>query len=174
MEFQRSGTWYWSIQQLLEQFNIRLDPKETKKSRWKKEVKKKITEGCECKIRVVCENSTKGRTAATEKYELKPYLVQLPIHQAKHVLRMRLHMVDIPCNYGERDSCWLCGVVETIRTEHYLECSGTEHLRVCLGVGKKLFSSMNTVELVNVSRFYQLVEQRNVLNQKLRCWKKKK
>ena len=83
MKCQRRGTWYWSIQQLLERYNIWLDPKEVQKSQWKKEVKTKVNTTSEEQIRNACISTTKGRTAAVEKYELKPYLLQLPIDQAK-------------------------------------------------------------------------------------------
>ena len=170
MENPRRGTWYSSIQILLDRYNLKWSS-EIKKSQWKKAVKKQINLTTEEEIRKGCD-TTKGRTVAQGKYETKQYLLEVTVEDAKGILRMRTHMVDIPCNYGERDSCWLCGKQETIRTEHYLECPGTELLRECSGIRNEQFSSLNTLELVKLSKFYQLVEKKNIHNQKLRIQKK--
>ena len=135
-------------------------------------MKRKVHQKCEEEIRKACIDSTKGRTVSKDRYEMKQYLLQLPIDESKQILRMRMHMTDIPCNFGEREYCWLCGKRETIRTEHYLECQDTKLLRECLGIKKELLSSTNTLELVNLSKFYQLVEKKNVVSQRLRHWKK--
>ena len=171
MECTRRGTWYWSIQKLIERYKIKLKP-DVKKSQWKKEVKHRIHITCEEEIREGCTNSTKGRTVLKDQYEMKQYLVQLPIDESKQILRMRTHMMDIPCNFGEHEYCWMCKKRETIGTEHYLECQETKLIRECVGIEKEHFSSTNILELVKLSKFFQLVEKKNVSNQKLCRWKK--
>ena len=169
MENPRRGTWYSSIQILLERYNLKWSSEITK-SKWKKTVKKQINQTTEEEIRKGC-NTTKGRTAAQGKYEKKQYLLDVTVEEAKGILRMRTHMVNVPCNYGERDSCWLCGKQETIRTEHYLECPETELLRESVGIKNEQFSSLNTLELIKLSQFYQLVEKKNIQNQKIKVQK---
>ena len=161
----RRGTWYHSIHVLLEKYNLKWTP-EQKKSKWKKDVKQNISRVTEEEIRMGC-NTTKGRTIAKDKYETKRYLLELPVEEAKYVLRMRTHMVDIPCNYGERDRCWLCGKEETIRTEHYLVGPETKVIRKCVGINNESFDTLEKLEQVKLSKFFQLLEQRNVLNEKL-------
>ena len=170
MENPRRGTWYSSIQALLDRYKLKWSS-EIKKSKWKKAVKQHINLATEEEIRKGCD-TTKGRTVAHGEYKTKQYLREVTVEDAKSILRMRTHMVDIPCNYGERDSCWLCGKEETIRTEHYLECPGTELLRKCSGIQNEQLSSLNTLEQLKLSKFYELVEKMNIHNQKLTIQKK--
>ena len=67
-------------------------------------------------------------------------------------------MIKIPCNYGNwnNERCWLCEKAD-VKTEHYLECSGTLLLRECWGM-KDRYTCHNTQELVKISKFFQQVK----------------
>ena len=132
-----------------------------------REVKKNIARVTEEEIRNGC-LTTKGRTVQNDKYETKQYLLELPIEKVKPILRMRMHIVDLPCNFGDRDECWLCGRLETIRTEHYLVCPETKLMRECMGIKEEGFDMIENHGLLKLSGFYKLLEQRN-LNRKLKC-----
>ena len=68
------------------------------------EVKQNIKVEMENGIREMCHNLSKSRSILNDKYELKKYLKEMSVEEAKQVLRMRLHMVDLPCNYGGGES----------------------------------------------------------------------
>ena len=59
----------------------------------------------------------------------KSYMDELNMDDAQEVLRTRLHMMPLPCNYGKSEGCLLCSTTTKITTEHYLECKGTQYLR---------------------------------------------
>ena len=62
-EYQRSTTWYASIKDLMITYSIDMNPEDTLKSRWKKEVKQKINSKMDIEIREQCMGKTKARTA---------------------------------------------------------------------------------------------------------------
>ena len=127
----REGTWYNSVQKIITKYNIELEVKETMKSKWKREVKSKIRGRTEHTIKEKCATLTKTRTVREDEFCLKEYLKVLPIHISKHVLRYRLHMIDVPKNYKnawKHETCLLCQC-EQGSTEHFFTCNRTEHLR---------------------------------------------
>ena len=77
IENPRRGTWYSSIQVLLDRYNLKWSS-EIKKSQWKKAVKKQINLTTEEEIRKGCD-TTKGRTVARDKYETKQYLLDVTL-----------------------------------------------------------------------------------------------
>ena len=159
----RSGTWYHAIKELLDKYGIQLTHK-VKKSEWKKHVKEHIRSVMEDEIRKGCGAMSKGRSIALDEYKMKKYLQEVPVDTASSILKVRMHMSKLPCNYGNGRWCWLCDKPD-VKIEHYLECPGTLMLRECMGI-KDTFTCQDTHELVKISQFYQKLELRNVLYRK--------
>ena len=56
---------------------------------------------------------------------------KLPLEEAKDVMKMRLHMAYLTCNYASSEEvtkCPLCGEKGVITTEHYFACTTTTAL----------------------------------------------
>ena len=71
-------------------------------------------------------------------------------------------MTELPCNYGQGENCWLCGK-EKVDSEHYFQCQETEVLRKSWNVGSsEQMKSTEIIQLVNASKFIQIVEKRNI------------
>ena len=101
----------------------------------------------------------KGRTVKDDKWGMKKYISELGFDTAREVMKTRLHMMPIPCNYGgSSDGCGLCGVMEKIETEHYLRCRGTEYLRKKWNVKEdNLIRTMDTCLLINMGKYLRQV-----------------
>ena len=121
----RERTWHDSIMKEMDQFTITLDPKQTLKSTWKKEVKERITRKMGEEIREKCKNSKKARIVQHDLYQRKDYLNgKASLKETQNILRTRMNMIKIPGNYKGRGDGWcpLCEETEG-STEHYFECS---------------------------------------------------
>ena len=94
------------------------------KSKWKKQVKEKIRKSIEERTRQEMANKTKARIIVEDKWEKKKYLQEYDSDTMKDVIKIRLHMWQVNCNY-KRDNtdtkCPLCQKSEDT-TEHVLEC----------------------------------------------------
>ena len=94
------------------------------KSKWKKQVKEKIGKSIEERTKQEMTNKTKARTIIEDKWERKKYLQECDSETIKDVIKIRLHMWQVNCNY-KRDNtdtkCPLCKKLEDT-TEHVLEC----------------------------------------------------
>ena len=84
--------------------------------------KRKIGKKVEEEIRTNCKRMSKTRTIMNDEYKIKPYLQETTLTEATDILRTRLHITKLTCNYGKNDNCPLCGYIGHIRTEHYFEC----------------------------------------------------
>merc|ERR1712072_1164646 len=126
----RMTTWYAGIRKAVEKYGITKKVDTVLKSEWKKEVKEKIQIIVEKEIRKRCAEMKKTRTVKDGPFCMKDYMKEMPLKEASDILRTRLHMTKLPCNYGgERQLCPLCGCVGEITTEHYLgECLVTKKL----------------------------------------------
>ena len=155
----RKGTWFNRVQEIMVEYEIDDNPQKVLKSGWKKNVKQKIREKTEEKLRKDGETLSKSRTALLEKYEMKEYLKETTTYQAKQILKSRLHMMKIPCNYksNEGDGCWLCGHEDKIRTEHYYECKGTARLHRNWSAKIEDLTKMDTMALIRTSMFLEKV-----------------
>ena len=156
----RSGTWYHSITEIVRKYDIHMSDN-VRKSQWKKHVKGRIRIVVEEEIRNGCTSDGKGRTVTKDEYSMKNYIKELPVDMASEILKVRLHMTRLPCNYGDRSKCWLCDSA-LVKTEHYLECPGTLLLRECMGMNDSPFTSQDTNQLVKISQFFQKLELRCV------------
>ena len=131
----RKGTWYHGVTQLITKYNIKENAEEVLKSAWKRIVKKQIKDIKEKEIKSNCKGRSKSRSVVDDDYTMKEY---------KRVLKMRMHMVNIPCNFnhGEQVRCWLCGM-ENVKSEHYFECLEITNTRKCWNTKKEDITSQN-------------------------------
>ena len=127
----RDGTWNGDVIKKIGYYGINKEVDSCLKSEWKKEVKEKIGKKTEEQIRDECGRMRKTRTILNDQYILKDYLKLTNLTEAKDILRSRLHMTKLTCNYGHTDDprCPLCGYGGRIETEHYFsKCPWTKHL----------------------------------------------
>ena len=130
-EEEREGTWYSNIKKSIKEYKINKNIKEVIKSEWKEEVKDKIRKKAEEEVREECKRLKKTRSVKNDEYEIKVYLKKLPLEEAKDVMKMRLHMAYLTCNYASSEEvkkCPLCGEKGVITTEHYFACTTTTAL----------------------------------------------
>ena len=162
-EEERKGTWYGEVTEIITKYDLKdMKVRETPKSTWKRMVKKNINTVMEREIKDGCSRMKKGRTVAEDYLKRKRYLDERTVEESKLITEMRLHMIDIPCNYGQGEVCWLCGC-RNANSEHYFQCSETEQLRKCWNIKScDEMKSDNVMELLNASKFLQQVEKRNV------------
>ena len=159
-EMDRNGTWLSGVQKIMKNYGIEDTTSEDVKSTWKKKVKERIREKTEESIRANCENQSKARTVMIEKYELKDYLKKAPVAEAKQILKARLHMMKLPCNYGRKDeSCWLCGSDGEVTTEHYYRCIGAKGLQRNWNAKEEDLQSTNRTRLIRTTKFLEQVEE---------------
>ena len=160
----RKGTWYHGVKKILMELKIEEDPKEVTKSKWKAMVKSKIREMAEKDIRSKCAEMSKARSIIKDKYEMAEYLKETNVKDASGILKMRLHMTNIPCNFKNGGSeCWLCGR-QDIRSEHYFTCYEMETIRKCWNTKEDKIQSNYTIDLLKASKFIQQVEKKSLGN----------
>ena len=106
------------------------------KSVWKKEVKKKIHGKVEHEVREKCKDIKKTSAIQDDELKMKEYLKKCSLKEASGIMKIRLHMTKIPCNYGlDMEKCPLCGLQEKIETEHYFgKCLMTNRIADIWGV----------------------------------------
>ena len=126
----RNTTWYAVILKIMEKYEIELEVEEVMKSEWKKNVKKQIEKKMELEIREGCNELRKARTIEDDPYSLKQYLQECAPEEAADIIRARMHMSKLPCNYGVNSGqCPLCGFRGKVETEHYFKsCQRTKRL----------------------------------------------
>ena len=156
----RKTTWLNSVIVEIEKYNITLDPKESLKSTWKKEIKRKITEKVEKEIREKCMNSTKSRLVKEDGYGKKEYLLgKMSLAEVKKIMAVRMNMSKIPGNYKGKEGamCPLCLSGEG-QTEHYFECKMVHRLKKIWDVNQNDLSSMEVKKMKDVANFMEKVE----------------
>ena len=126
----RTTTWIAGVREAVEYYGIVKSVDEVLKSGWKKHVKERITSKVEEEIREKCRNLKKTRSISEDNFELKDYLKDTTLTEANDILKVRLHMTKLPCNYGSSsDYCHLCGFQGKVESEHYFEqCQVTKRL----------------------------------------------
>ena len=112
----------------------------------------------EMEVKAESEAMRKGRTVSKGEYGRKDYL-KMNYEDAKEIIKMRLHMTPLPCNYGKsEDGCSLCMTSGKVGTEHYLTCNGTKYLRDKWDIDKDAKIDSNDMEqLRTLSRFLRQV-----------------
>ena len=94
------------------------------KSKWKKQVKEKIRKSIEERTRQEMANKAKARIIVEDKWEKKKYLQEYDSDTMKDVIKIRLHMWQVNCNYKTHNTdteCPFCQKSEDT-TKHVLEC----------------------------------------------------
>ena len=158
-DMDREGTWLGGVKKIMAEYGIDDTTNDDLKSRWKKKVKEKLRNKVEERIRTECIGKSKSRTVLSGEYEMKEYLKETTVTEAKLILKTRLHMSKIPCNYKRMDlenCCWLCGSEEA-RSEHYYECKGT---RIQQKIWKARVEDLITTDrntLLRTSKFMEKV-----------------
>ena len=156
----RDGTWLSGVQKAMKEYGIDDTVLDDLKSTWKKKIKDKIKLKTEETIRKNCESLSKARTVVNGKYELKDYLKKTTISEAKQILKARMHMIKLPCNFGKKEEgCWLCGEKNDVKTEHYYDCRGTKSLQQSWNANKSDLCSINTCDLKRTTKFIEHVEE---------------
>ena len=110
------------VQQITQEIGVKLE--NMSKSKLKRQVKGKKGKSIEERTKQEMTNKTKARTIIEDKWERKKYLQECDSETIKDVIKIRLHMWQVNCNY-KRDNtdtkCPLCKKLEDT-TEHVLEC----------------------------------------------------
>ena len=156
----RPTTWLAAVEREIRKYNIQLKAKESLKSTWKREVKRKINEEVELELRQKCNNSSKARTVKEDKFERKEYLKgKVDAKTVKKILRARLNMCKLPGNYkqGGKGTCNLCEEGEGT-TEHYFTCKQVHRLKKVWGVNVEQLKSQEIAVMINVANFLEKVE----------------
>ena len=154
----REGTWASGVIRSIEDVGIEVKPEDVLKSKWKKEVKEKIELANQEQVRNECERMRKGRTVSKGNWGKKEYM-NLEMEEAREIMKMRLHMTPLPCNYGHsNDGCSLCHERGKIDTEHYLQCPGTEYLRKKWEIGdESVLETDDCKELTKIRKYLKQV-----------------
>ena len=114
-----------NVKQIAQEIGLKIEnAKNTSKSKWEKQVKEKTGKSIEERTKQKMTNKTKARTIAEDKWERKKYLKECDSDTINDVIKTRLHMWHMNCNY-KRDNtdtkCPLCKKSEDT-TGHVLEC----------------------------------------------------
>ena len=144
----------------IEKYKIELDPKEVLKSKWKKEVKSKITIKEEDELQKKCLKSTKARIVKDDEYKRKEYLSgKMNFTVSRQILLTRLNMNKIPGNFkGKGDGkCFLCGEKDG-KIEHYFQCKNVRGLVEVWDVGVGDLTSQDLPKMMHLSMFMKKVE----------------
>ena len=157
LKMNREGTWINTAQEIMTEYDIEDTVLDDLKSAWKKKVKDRIKLKTEETIRKNCESLSKARTVSAGEYKLKEYLTKTTIPEAKEILKARLHMMKLPCNYGEKEYCWLCGEANNVRTEHYYKCQGTRNLQRIWNAKEEDLLSTNKSNLKRTTKYLEHV-----------------
>ena len=160
-QMDRDGTWLGGIKKIMLEYEMEDTVKDDLKSTWKKKVKEKIRRKTEEILREKCTDKSKARTIIQGKYEIKEYLKETTISEAKIILTARLHMVKLPCNYKrniDQNNCWLCGN-ENVRTEHFFICKGTKMMQKIWSAKAEDLLSTDRFALIRTSKFLEKVAE---------------
>ena len=158
--WKREGTWYGNIRKVMNKYGLKEEVEGMKKSSWKRKVKEAIQKETEKQLRRECKEKKKARTVKDDEYKMKKYLTETTISQSRQILKARLHMVEITCNYkksGEDERCQLCGKKERIETEHYFRCERTEEIKKNWNVQEEHLKSSETMDLIRVGKYFKEV-----------------
>ena len=92
------------VQQIAHEIGVKLKNVENiSKSKWKKQVKGKIGKSKEERTKQEMTNKTKARTVIENKWERKKYLQECDSNTIKDVIKIRLNMWQVSCNYKRKN-----------------------------------------------------------------------
>ena len=157
----REGTWYDTIYKSLQKYDVTMKVQEVLKSKWKKEVKGKISAWNEKEVRQRSKDLSKTRTAREGEWGRKRYINESALGDVKEILRLRLHMMPLPCNYKKNvddgNKCCLCKKSDKIRTEHYFRCNRTKRIRERCGVKENMMTSESTNDILKAAKYIRTI-----------------
>ncbi len=158
LEEGRKGTWAFGVEKSIKEAKIEIKAEDVLKSKWKKEVKSKLLKLNETEVRERCQLMRKGRTVYDNTWGRQAY-VKMEIGEAREIMKMRLHMMPLPCNYGgSDDGCPLCKVSEKVETEHYLQCEGVKYLREKWGLDREVrLGTEDEGQMRNISKYLRQI-----------------
>ena len=97
---------------------------------------------------------TKLRSIKKSQLKESAYVRKCSLTELTELLKLRLHMTPLKCNYGSKSKCKICMLAEE-SDEHMLECPAAR-----IKVGYEINASMNTeskCELKEISRYMESV-----------------
>ena len=97
---------------------------------------------------------TKLRSIKKSQLKESAYVRKCSLTELTELLKLRLHMTPLKCNYGSKSKCKICMLAEE-SDEHMLECPAAR-----IKVGYEINASMNTeskCELKEISRYMECV-----------------
>ena len=119
-----SNTFYERVEAIAKELDIQLAKAgTTSKSKWKKETKEALMSQIEKRTRDEMEGKTKARTVKLEKWGLKRYMKECDSDTIKDIIKIRLHMWEVKCNFKKNNTeeiCPICSQTEDT-TEHVLK-----------------------------------------------------
>ena len=120
-----TGCWSKTTLEICEKYNIEVKDliKQTKKQ-FKRQVKRKVQEQVDMQMKKEIEEKTKLRFCVCTSSKRKPYLEQLGYSEAKMILKLRLNMTELKCNYKNQYKDVKCDLCHTDNdtTEHLFQC----------------------------------------------------
>ena len=158
LEEGRKGTWAIGVEESMKEAKIEMKAEDVLKSKWKKEVKSKLQKINETEVKKRCQQMRKGRTVCDNTWGRKGYS-NMEIGEAREIMKMRLHMMPLPCNYGgSDDGCPLCRVSGKVETEHYLQCEGVKHMRKKWGLDREVrLGTEDEGQMRNISKYLRQI-----------------
>ena len=95
-----------------------------KKSTWKRLVKYKMKNKIEERLKREMEGKTKSRTIKEGKWKMKEYILNCHGEDARDIILIRLHMLEVQMNYKKETESVMWSLCERKEdtTEHIIEC----------------------------------------------------
>ena len=96
----------------------------------------------------------KMRHIKKSRFKESAYVPKCSIRELSEVLRVKLNMTNLRCNYGKQEQCKFCSVAQE-STEHMINCE-----EVKKKVGHEIQGSLETeskCELMEISRYLEKV-----------------
>jgi hypothetical protein len=157
---QHQFCWYGNVKEEGKRIGIEVTEKEVvgkRKSKWKKEVKRRIREAYDKELGMKKRDSKKMRFLQTK--GIQTYLKTLSNDDARMAITIRLNMTSwIEGNLGKERSCPLCENGEDT-TEHVFNCEATENKM-----------AVTVKDLENGERMKDVVELFRTSEEKRRKW----
>ena len=105
------------VQLIAQEIGVKLKNVENlSKSKWKKQVERKIRKSIEKRTKQEITNKTKARTIIKDNWERKKMEYDSEI--TKDVIKIRLHMWQVSCNYKRDNTDTKCLLCKKIRRHH--------------------------------------------------------
>ncbi len=121
---QHTHGFYQEIRKSATALKVKLEDvieRRVKKSEWKRALKEQMKKVLNEKANAISGEMTKLRHIQGSDLEEKEYVKKCNMEDLTDILKLRLNMIKLDCNYGKKGNCKLCGG-ERETLEHMLEC----------------------------------------------------